>query len=81
MRCLGVRVTLPRSQRQSNSTALPCSVLHNMHTIQGLLQRLEASTSRFSAPADSAPRSQETRVGCEALLPLDAWYYHIRASK
>ena len=40
-----------------------------MHTIQGLLQRLEASKSRFSAPVESAPRSQETRVDCEAPNP------------
>ncbi|CAL5228773.1 g11963 [Coccomyxa viridis] len=36
-------------------------ILHNMHTIQGLLQRLEASKSRFSAPVESASRSHETR--------------------
>ena len=54
---------------------VPCSILRNIHTIQGLLQRLEASKSRFSAPVESASRSHETRVGCKARQPLDANSY------
>lgn len=42
-----------------------CRVLNNMPTIQTLLQRFEASKSRFSAPVDTTARSNETRVGCK----------------
>lgn len=42
-----------------------CRILNNMPTIVSLLQRLEASKSRFSAPVDTTAWSHESRVGCK----------------